>query len=206
MIAGTAYGVALNDRDERAALAEAFGRPPYQAPPAAPVVYIKPRATMIASGAPVSIPAPVRLSATIALLFARDATHVAPAMAMTHVGAACLALDISLPQPDYYRPAIAAKCCDGFLPLGRMAPVPAAFGAIITRKNGVEVHRWSLDRLFLPIPDLIARLSGFMTLRAGDLLLVGLPGDAPMGEAGQMVEICSAGLPTLTTRLSEEAE
>ena len=43
MIAGTAYGVALNDREQRMRLAAAFEGPPYGKPPQRPVLYIKPR-------------------------------------------------------------------------------------------------------------------------------------------------------------------
>ena len=44
------YGALLNHRSALAALGEAANRPPYNAPPAAPVLYIKPRNTLAASG------------------------------------------------------------------------------------------------------------------------------------------------------------
>ena len=204
-VAGTIYGVILNDADERSRLASAFAVKPYLAPPAAPVVYIKPRACVRSGDAAVPMPADaaeLEAAATLAVLFARDACGVDEAGAMSCVGAACLALDVSIPQADYYRPAIAQRCRDGFLPLGGFV-APARSAEIATSVDGVEVHRWSTDRLVRRIPALIRDLAAFMTLRAGDLLLVGLPGDAPRVRQGQSVRVSAGGFPTLSTMLAK---
>lgn len=199
-IAGTIYGVILNDRPERSRLASAFTRAPYRSAPQAPVVYVRPRACVRTSGAAVPWPPnAVELEAapTLALLFARDACGVDEDAAMSCVGAACLALDISIPQADYYRPAVAQRCRDGFLPLGDFA-APVSSAAMVTSVDDAEVHRWSTDRLVRGIPALIRDLAAFMTLRAGDLLLVGLPGDAPRVRYGQSVRVTAGGLPSLS--------
>ncbi|MDB5461060.1 MAG: 5-oxopent-3-ene,2,5-tricarboxylate decarboxylase [Caulobacteraceae bacterium] len=202
MIAGTAYGVALNDRRQLERMSAAFAEAPYRAPPAAPVLYIKPRTSFGTGGAPVPLPADleqIEAAATVGLLFARDLTGAAPDEVRAAVGAACLALDVSEPHDNYYRPAIRERCRDGFLPLGRFAALPQDLGEIVTRIDGREVHRWSLDRLVRPLEALCAELSGFMTLRAGDLLLVGLPGDAPRARRGQSIAVRAEGLPALDT-------
>lgn len=204
-VAGTIYGVVLNDEAERSRLAPTFTQKPYQAPPRAPVVYIKPRACVRVADAAVPMPvdlAELEAAPTLALLFARDASGVDERAAMSCVGAACLALDISIPPADYYRPAVAQRCRDGFLPLGGFAS-PVRSAELVTSVDGVEVHRWSTDRLVRAIPALIRDLAAFMTLRAGDLLLVGLPGDAPRVRAGQSVRVTADGLPALSTVLSE---
>lgn len=203
-IAGTIYGVILNDEAEQSRLAPAFAEKPYGAPPRAPVVYIKPRACVRMTHAAVPLPADVaelEAAPTLALLFARDACGIDERAAMSCIGGACLALDVSIPQPDYYRPAIAQRCRDGFLPLGGFA-APVRSAEMVTRVDGVEVHRWSTDRLVRGIPALIRDLAAFMTLRAGDLLLVGLPGDAPRVRGGQSVRVAADGLPTLSTVFS----
>ncbi|UGA37105.1 hypothetical protein JOS77_23650 [Chromobacterium haemolyticum] len=46
------YGAALNHRRLQAALAAEFEQAPYQRPPQAPVLFVKPRNTVSASGAP----------------------------------------------------------------------------------------------------------------------------------------------------------
>ena len=56
-LSGTVYGALLNHRSALEALGEAAHRPPYNAPPNAPVLYIKPRNTLALSGDVVRIPA-----------------------------------------------------------------------------------------------------------------------------------------------------
>lgn len=196
-ISGTIYGVILNDADERTALAASFGAAPYGKMPVAPVVYIKP-GQCVSQGV-VRVPADVdavEAAPTLALLFGRDATDVAADEAMAFVGATCLALDVCVPHASHYRPAVAQRCRDGFLPLGRFVStgLPAA---IATWIDGTPAHRWSLDRLVRPVPSLVADLSRFMTLRAGDMLLIGLPGDAPRVGPGRTVRVEADGLPPL---------
>ena len=207
MSAGTIYGVLLNDRSERKQLEPASHQDPYKAPPQAPVVYMKPRLSASAGGQPVPLPEDeheLMAAATLALLFATDAAAVSPENAWDHVGAVSLALDISLPTESYYRPTIAQRCRDGFLPLGA-AVAPVRPDEIVTLVDGQEVHRWSLSRLVRPIDRLIADLSAFMTLRAGDTLLVGLPGDAPRVRLGQAIRVEAEGLPPLRTTVAREA-
>ncbi len=53
---GTAYGVLMNTASEWQVLASAMLNPPYQAPPQAPVLYIKPANTFSTSGDLVRLP------------------------------------------------------------------------------------------------------------------------------------------------------
>jgi 5-oxopent-3-ene-1,2,5-tricarboxylate decarboxylase / 2-hydroxyhepta-2,4-diene-1,7-dioate isomerase len=203
---GTIYGVVLNDLDERARLEPSFHEDPYKAPPAAPVVYIKPRLCATVAGAPIPLPAgepEVVVAATLALLFAEDMIAVAPANVWAKIGATSLALDISLPATSYYRPAIAQRCRDGFLPLGK-AGAPTLPVEIVTSIDGEEAHRWSLSRLVRPVETLVADLTAFMTFKAGDVLLVGVPGDAPRARAGQRIRVDATGLAPIETRIEEE--
>lgn len=202
-VTGTIYGVALNDREQLSRLAEAFGDAPYKTPPQAPVVYIKPRQCLCERGAGVPLPAGVdRLVAapTLALLFARDAVRLSPDEVWNHVGAAGLALDVSVPEPSFYRPPVAQICRDSFLPIGAWR-APHAPSEIVTFLEGREAHRWPLSRLARPIRTLVADLSQFMTLKAGDILLVGLPGDAPQIASGTQVRVEADGMPALTTHV-----
>lgn len=196
---GTAYGVALNDHAERAARAAAFQAPPYNAPPQAPVIYIKPASCLTSGVAKLTLPVgetTLKLSPTIALFFGRASTEGG----LKAVAATALALDVSLPGGDDYRPDIARRCRDGFLPLGEFgdATIP---DEIVTFVDDVMVHRWSLSRLVRDPATLVADLSAFMTLRAGDLLLVGLPGDAPLAHAGQHIRVEAQNMASLSTLL-----
>ncbi|WEK43987.1 MAG: fumarylacetoacetate hydrolase family protein [Candidatus Sphingomonas colombiensis] len=198
MIAGTVYGVVLNDAAERGLLADAFTQAPYRAPPIAPVLYIKPRNCITRDD---SIIAPdglaeVSAAATIGLVMGRDTTRVTPDRALDHVAAAALVLDLSEPVTSYYRPTVRQRCRDGFLPVGAITSFHAAqlAGDIVTRIDGADAHRWSPSRAVRDAARLIADVSAFMTLAAGDMLLIGLPHDAPRARAGQRIEASMAGL------------
>ena len=205
---GTAYGVALNDGRQAAALASAFIEAPYKAPPKEAVLYVKPRPCLSFGGADTLLPPDlpkVRVAATVAVLFGRDLSHAKPGEGRAAIAGACLALDVSEATDSFYRPAIRQQCRDGFLPLGHFASLPSAFGHIVTDINGVEAHRWSLDDVVRPLETLAAEISSYMTLQAGDLLLLGLAGDAPLAKPGQTVTVHSAGLPDLCTTFVKES-
>jgi 5-oxopent-3-ene-1,2,5-tricarboxylate decarboxylase / 2-hydroxyhepta-2,4-diene-1,7-dioate isomerase len=200
MITGTAYGLILNDRQQLDSRAADFSADPYKAPPKAPVLYIKPRTCFTFAGAPVRIPAgltEVEIAPTIALLIGSDLAGGPRKIVRRAIGAACLALDVSEPHTNYYRPSVRQRSRDGFLPLGAFGNLPASPGDIVTHIDGKEVHRWSLNRLARSIEDLLVDVSAFMTLSAGDLILVGLPGDAPKIGPAKTAVVSSTGLPTL---------
>ena len=206
MIAGTIYGVALNDREQCADLAAAFENPPYDKPPQRPVLYIKPRNCLLGDDGIIPLPSDlsqVEASPSLALLIGRDAARVSPQAALDHVAGACLALDIGEPGATYYRPPVRQRCRDGFLRLGAMAPFRQeilASSIEMTVKGGSFGH-WPLARLVRGAAQLIADISSFMTLAAGDLLLTGLPRDAPGLTDGDHIALHLDGLPSLTARV-----
>jgi 5-oxopent-3-ene-1,2,5-tricarboxylate decarboxylase / 2-hydroxyhepta-2,4-diene-1,7-dioate isomerase len=148
----------------------------------------------------------VEAAATLGLLFHRDARRVTAGDALGHVGGICLALDISEPQESYYRPAVRQRCRDGFLPLGNLTEFTPGLlnGDIETRVDGEVAHTWSPKRLVRDAATLIADISQFMTLAAGDLLLIGLPHDAPRLAGGNHVTVSAPGLPGLSVQLRGE--
>ena len=194
MISGSVYGVALNDRREREIRADTFEASPYVKGPQAPILYIKPRTCLALGGATVSIPPDLDTlvaAPTVALLFGnRPGVPVA----------AALAIDVSEASDSYYRPAIRQKSRDGFLPMGEFAALPLLTDQdeIATSIGNEQVHCWRLGRLHLDPRMLIAELSTFMTLADGDVLLIGLPGDAPRIVAGQSIRVEGLGLPPVT--------
>lgn len=200
---GTIYGVALNDREQLARMASTFEEAPYKGAPRAPIVYIKPSQCLSERGAATPMPADsdrLETASTLALLFGRDAARLSPDQVWDCVGATCLALDVSVPEASFYRPAIAQRCRDGFLPIGAWRG-PHQPAEIVTSFDGREVHRWSLSRLARSIPSMVAELSQFMTLKAGDVLLTGIAGDAPQAGLGAEVRVEAEGMPPLVTRL-----
>jgi 5-oxopent-3-ene-1,2,5-tricarboxylate decarboxylase / 2-hydroxyhepta-2,4-diene-1,7-dioate isomerase len=191
---GHIYGVVLNDCDERGALAGSFQEAPYGKPPVAPVVFMKPRTTMGRWSEGTDSEGVYCASTTLALLFSQDASFVAEDQVGRCIGATALAIDLSLPQPNYYRPAVAFRNADGTLILGDwMTPhYPDAIDLLV---DGKGAHSWQLSRLVRPVPALVSELSQFLTLKAGDVLLVGFAGNAPQVRAGQSLCVRAPGLP-----------
>ena len=202
-ISGNVYGVVLNDTEELERLAPEFGQQPYSTPPNAPVVYMKPRSALAKCDIP-RAPEPLVCAPTIALLMSRDTVKQSASTALSNVGAVAIAVDVSLPQASYYRPAIAQKNADCFLALGDWA-APSYPDIVSTEINGVAAHEWRLERLHRSPAELLADLSEFMTLKAGDVLLIGLPGDAPHAIAGDRLRIDAGDLPSLEISIARGA-
>ena len=210
MIAGTIYGVALNDREQCARLAAAFESPPYNKPPRKPVLYIKPRNCLMGDAGRIPLPSDlshIEAAPSLALLIGRDTARVAPQAALDHVAGTCLALDIGEPGTGYYRPPVRQRCRDGFLRLGTMVPFQPDIlsGAIDIAVNDKNIGHWPLSRLVRGAARLIAEVSSFMTLAAGDLLLTGLPQDAPCLADGDRMAVQLGNLPPLSARVCREA-
>lgn len=196
----TVYGVVLNDSASARALGD-LDAAPYKGAPRAPVLYIKPAGTRVGDGATVRLPqgaTEVEVGATIGLVMSRSAARLAPRDALDAVAGIVLAADLSLPHASYYRPAIREKCFDGALPLGTIHPLRdlsrVALGIDI---DGCLADGWALSSLLRDPAQLLADVTEFMTLRAGDVLLVGVRYGAPRAHIGSRVRVSAHGLGTL---------
>ncbi|AOK61817.1 fumarylacetoacetate hydrolase family protein [Burkholderia ubonensis] len=210
---GTVYGALLNERAALDALGDAVHQPPYGRPPQAPILYIKPANTHAADGAAVVVPAGVdalEIGASVAVVFARRATRVTAGRALDYVHGFTLASDVSVPHPDYYRPAVRFKCRDGFCPLGPAIVPPGALDDVdairlTVRIDGNVAQSASTATLIRPVRQLIADVSAFMSFDAGDVLLLGVAGGAPRAKPGSRIEIVAHGIGTLRHALIAEA-
>lgn len=201
-VTGTVYGTALNFRGALAALGAAVSAPPYQAPPRAPILYIKPRNTWIGRGAPIPLPAgheAVAIGPSLGLVIGRSATRVTAAAALEHVAGYTIVNDVALPHSNLFRPAIAQQCRDGFCPIGPWVlaagdltdPDDVAIRVLINGQQRLASHTRELIR---PVRQLLADVTEFMTLRSGDILMVGLPEHLPLARAGDQVVVEIEGL------------
>ena len=110
---------------------------------------------------------------TLAVIIGDTARKVPAAQVSRYLAGYALANDVSLPESSFYRPAIKAKCRDGFCPLGIGQLANADRLEIVTEINGVEQDRWSTADLVRSVPELIAAISDFITLQPGDAVLIG---------------------------------
>ena len=211
---GTVVGALLNYRGELDALGDALSAPPYQAPPKAPILYLKPANTRIGHNHDVVLPADVDgvwVGACLGVVIGRTATRVPAQRAADFIVGYTIVNDLTVPHASYYRPAIRHKCRDGFCPMGPWTvdrdDVPDADALdIAVRINGEIKQRANTSTLVRPIAQLLADVTAFMTLEAGDVLLVGMPENPPLARAGDRIDIDIAHIGTLTTALVRHAQ
>lgn len=201
-LSGVVYATLLNHRSAWQELGEAVNHPPYDAPPKAPVLYVKPRNTLAASGDPVPVPAGVtelELEASLGLVIGRPACRLEEARALEYLAGYLIVNDVSVPHRPYYRPSIRARARDGFCPVGpRVVPRAAIANpddlAIRVFIDGKLRQQTGTSQLVRSISRLLADVTDFMTLSPGDILAVGAAAPAPRVRAGQQARIEIDGL------------
>ena len=200
---GTVYGCLLNFRREWRQLGERMAQPPHKAAPQAPVLYVKTANTWSASGTAITLPTgadAVLVGASVALVMGPRQWRPDTGRALPTVAAHVLVNDLELPGGTYFRPAVKTKCVDGFLGLGAHAVTPADAGdparfVLELRINGDLRQTIRFDDLVRDAATLVRDVDAFMSLREGDLLLLGCDADRPTAQAGDHIEIALAGLP-----------
>lgn len=209
MPAGTVYGTLLNFQRECALWAPRMNDAPYKAPPQAPVLYIKTANTFTPAGQTIALPAgaPVQVAASLGLVIGGSG-----------VQGAVLFNDVAIAHESYYRPPIKARCVDGFLGVSSVCVPLAQIGGLAgladlqieLHINGVHRQTTALAELVRDAATLLADVNEFMTLRPGDVLMLGsdclADGTRPLVHAGDMVEISAPGfMPALHSFTQEVA-
>ncbi|MBP6775530.1 MAG: fumarylacetoacetate hydrolase family protein [Gemmatimonadaceae bacterium] len=84
-----------------------------------------------------------------------------------------------------------AKGLDTFCPIGTPAPVPANLAdiTVVSTVNGVEKQRATASEMVFSIPALLAYISQFITLEAGDIVATGTPAGVTKLAPGDVVTI-----------------
>jgi len=208
---GTVYGTLLNFRDALEALGDAVDRAPYRAPPKAPILYIKPRNTIASHEDPIVVPSGIdelEIGVSLGLVIGRAACRLRESDALAFLAGYVVVNDVSVPHDSYYRPSLRFKCRDGFCPIGTPVPRDAVAdpNALTLRVeiDGIEVQCSSVTGLVRPVQRLLAEVSDFMTLHPGDVLMVGVPGNAPRACPGQRVSVSIAGVGRISNALVAE--
>ena len=208
-LSGSVYGVLLNHRTELQALGDAVNRPPYDAPPQAPVLYIKPRNTLAADGDAIALPLGVdelEVGASLGLVIGRPSCRLTESRALESVAGYLIVNDVSVPHLLYYRPSIAFKARDGFCPLGPCVVPRARIAnpdALTIRVfiDGELRQTTTTSQLVRPVARLLAAVTEFMTLMPGDVLAVGVASPAPRIRVGERAAIEIEGLGRLENRI-----
>lgn len=199
---GTVYGALLNFRREWNLWAPRMAQDPYKAAPHAPVLYVKTANTFCPAGQDLLLQdgvTEVDIGATLGLVIGEG----------SQVVGAVLLNDWSVPHNSYYRPPVKFRCRDGFLALpahitqGQMTDGSGL--QITVHRNGDWVQTTDLHDLMRDLPTLLTDVNEFMTLQAGDVLMVGTDcladGTRPRAKAGDRVDISAPGFTTVTTQV-----
>ncbi|MGI9190135.1 MAG: fumarylacetoacetate hydrolase family protein, partial [Longimicrobiaceae bacterium] len=97
-----------------------------------------------------------------------------------------------------------AKGFDTFCPLGEMVgadDVDPAELEVRCRVNGVVRQQGSASQMAWAIPELVAYISGVMTLEPGDVIATGTPAGVGPLVAGDEVEVEVVGVSTVRNRV-----
>jgi len=211
-LSGAVYGTLLNDPAALAAIGDAAHAAPYKTPPRAPVMYIKPRNTLSGDGAATGVPpdAPsLEIAASLGIVIGRATCRVRAQDAMTHVAGWTLVADLSVPHDSYYRPSVRLKALDGSCLLGpRVAPLaqlpdPDAL-TLTLAVSGAATHAISTAGMQRGVAQLLQDVSAFMTLSAGDILMLGVKAGTPRARIGDRFSIACAQIGTLHGHLVAE--
>ncbi len=197
---GTVYGPLLNFRREWDLWAPRMTQDPYKAAPQAPVLFVKSANTFNPSGELVLQDgiAEVDIGATLGLVMGADGQPES----------VVLINDWAVPHASYYRPPVKFRCRDGYLGLGTLRPwadLDVNDLRLRVTLNGAVVQTVDFSQLKRPLAQLLVDVAEFMSLQAGDVLMLGTDcledGTRPRARAGDTVRIEAAGFAPLSQTL-----
>ena len=118
---GTLFGVALNYQGLLKQRLVEFEQAPYLKPPLKPVLFIKTPNTRNQHEGDVIHPGQgerLQPGPALGVVMGKSASRVSADEALDYVAGYTVVNEFSLPEDSYYRPAVKAKCRDGFCTIG----------------------------------------------------------------------------------------
>lgn len=186
--------------------------------PAQPSVFSRLHNTLVAHGD--TLPRPrastnFDFEGELAVIIGRGGRHISAEGALRHVAGYSCFLDGSV--RDFQKHSVTAG--KNFPRTGPLGPWmvtadeisdPTAL-TLVTRLNGTEVQRDTVDHLIYSIPTLIAYLSTITPLEPGDVIATGTPHGVGAGrtpplwmKAGDMIEVDISGIGVLRNTVVDE--
>ena len=204
-VSGAIYGTLLNDRAALEALGDAMHAAPYKSPPKAPVLYLKPRNTLAGHRAQIVIPDDtpgVEVGASLGIVIGRTATQVSVERAFDYIAGYTVVADLSVPHASVYRPSVRFRARDGFCVVGPAVVAARHVAnpddlAIAVSLNGAGAFAASTASSVRGVARLLADVTEFMTLAAGDVITLGVPHGSPIAHTGDGATLSIGALPTL---------
>jgi len=178
-----------------------------------PFFFMKPADALVTRGADTPYPpatSDVHHEIEFVAAIGADGANIAAADALGHVfgyaaGIDLTRRDIQAVAKKQGRPWEMAKGFDHSAPIGDIAPVtrighpgPTAIALTV---NGASRQSASTGEMIWPLPEIIAELSRFVALKAGDLIFTGTPAGVGAIVRGDRLEGEVAGVGTVGTTI-----
>ena len=204
---GNMFALGLNYADHAAELAFA--------PPTEPLAFVKSPGTYTGHNQVTWRPDNIvymHYECELVAVIGKTARNVKRADALDYLAGYTVCNDYAIRDylENYYRPAVKAKCRDGFCALGPrlVARDQVANPNQLSLKlfvNGELRQESSTADWVRDIPQLIAEISEFMTLYPGDVLITGTPQGRVDVQPGDQVEVDITGIGRLSNTIAAEA-
>lgn len=181
--------------------------------PTEPVLFLKATSSITGPNDPVTIPrgsVKTDWEVELGVVIGRRASYVERAVAMDHVAGYVLVNDVSEREYQLERGGQwdKGKSCDTFSPIGPWlvtrdeVPDPQALGMWLD-VNGRRFQNGNTRTMVFGVAELVAYISGFMTLHPGDIISTGTPPGVGLGQkppvylkAGDVMQLGIDGLGT----------
>jgi len=195
-VCGAVYGTLLNDRGSLEALGAAVHEAPYKAPPAAPILYVKPRNSLAGHRSSVVVPddSGIQVGGSLGIVIGRTASRVNIGEAYDYVAGYTIVGDLSVPHVSVYRPSVRLRARDGFCVIGpllvasRHVKDPDSV-SISVSVNGIQVSSSTTATAVRSVAKLLSDVTDFMTLVPGDVITMGVPYGSPTVGPGDEASI-----------------
>jgi 2-keto-4-pentenoate hydratase/2-oxohepta-3-ene-1,7-dioic acid hydratase in catechol pathway len=183
--------------------------------PSEPVVFLKPRSSLIFDGESVKIPTQsesVHHEVEMVILIGKETKNVAPENALDSVKALGVGLDMTARDLQSAAklkglPWTLAKGFDTFAPLGNLVEFNKDINLthldLKVSVNGERRQSGSTSDMLFPVANLISYLSEQFTLTPGDLIYTGTPEGVSAVQKGDLIKASlGKGLSTLQVHVS----
>jgi 2,4-didehydro-3-deoxy-L-rhamnonate hydrolase len=207
---GKIIGVGLNYRDHAQECGLAL--------PQEPTLFLKATSALAGPNDPLVMPRGARAvdwEVELAVVIGTPGLYIDENQAMDHVAGYCVGIDFSERDFQFHRggQGFKGKSADSFAPLGPWLVTrdevsdPHNLTLQLSVNGATRQHGSTKDMIF-SVPQLVAYISHFMSLQAGDVILTGTPAGVGMGQspkkylsAGDEVTATIDGLGTQTHRV-----
>ncbi len=213
-VTGTVYGTLLNVKDAYQELEPHMNNKPYQKPPEAPILYIKPRNTYNQHKGIIRLPKGIdclQTGPSLGIVIGKTAKSIEEDNAPDYIEGYTIVNDVRIKHDSLFRPPIRFNARDGFCSIGPeikdalLVPDPHNLRIDVYVNDQLSQTSYT-NELIRPIPALLKDITEFMTLYPGDIIMVGVPNQPPEIRDGDQVRITIEQIGSLENQVISETQ